>query len=400
MNKEDICKIIDGIDDRFVEEASHIRKKRNNIYKFAGLAACLAVAVLAGVAISQSDFVTPPPVSTDMTTNESGSGDKNVSENFPAPEIVTEPAIYTEEINTEALGELDMAIAPKWDDRITSDKYAELILADRTYASQRTEISADFIGGFITDAEMSCYDIYEDKTYTINAKVYEISNISTDCAVAIKIGDEESFNVYVNVWYEPETLGDFLSDLDLKNTVSFGKAYIDIYEYTELSTSHTEIIYADFDDNVIWNLLSDCLGAENVEYNHPYERIGVETNIELLGYKNISFCITPDGYIITNILGTQKCFFVGTDKFEEFDKYLKENVASKQHSYVNEINRDGTIPGKGDEGESTPPYNPDAPVMISPGYNPETDSAPPVSAGSSGAELPTDFIVEETTKIN
>ena len=393
MNKENIYKIADGIDDRFIEEAAAVKKRKSNVYKYAGLAACVAVAITAGALISQSNFVSPPPVSTDSTTNQSAAGDKEIAE------IVTSPAIYTEEINTEALIETEMAIAPKWDDRITSDKYAELILADRTYASQRTEISADNIGEFISDSEMSGYDIYEDKTYTINAKVYEIRNISTDCAVAIKIGDEESFNVYVNVWYEPETLGDFLSDLDLKNTVSFGKAYIDIYEYSELSTSHTEIIYADFDDSVIWNLISGCPDAENVEYNHPYDRIGVETNIPLLGYKNISFCITPDGYIITNILSTQKCFFVGEDKFDEFDRYLKENVAFKEHSYVNEINPDGTIPGKGDEGETTPAYNPNEPELIAPGYNPETDAAPPVSAGSA-ADYPADSIVEETTKIN
>ncbi len=398
MNKEYTADILSGIDDRFIEEAAQIRKKKSKAYRFAGIAACMAVAIAAGVLISQSDFITPPPVSTDAETTEAAAG-KNTQEDTPVAEIVTEPAIYYEGENTESGGELSIGIAPKWDDRITSDKYPELFLGDTPYSSQRTEISSENIGEFIADSEMTGYDIYEDKTYTIAAKVFAVKNISTDCAVAVKIGDENTYNVYVNVWYEPKNLGAFISDLDLYNTVSFGKAYIDIYEYTELATSHTEIIYADFDDSVIWKLLSDCLGAENVEYNHPYDRIGIETNLPLFGYKNISFCITPDGYVITNILSTQKCFFVGTDKFGELDRYLKENVAFKEHSYVNE-NRDGTVPGKGEAGETTPGYNPDEPEMVVPGYNPETDAAPPTGAGASVSDYPADIIVEETTRIN
>ena len=384
MKKEKISEIISLTDDRFIEEAAVVTKKPKHIFRYVGLAACLAVAVVAGIVISQSDFVTPPPVSTEETTGNESGGGKNTQEITPSPEIVTTPAI---EIATEG----EMAIMPQWDDLAVPMRYMETKLGDITYSTQNQQIPAENVLSFLGSTEMSGYDIYTDTTYTVNAQIYSIKSVSTDCAVAIKIDDGEEYYVYGNSWYEPDSLGDFINDLDLKNTVVFRKAYIDEYEYFDNGSEHKQRIYADFDDNVIWDMLSDVLDAKNVEYNHPYDRIGIETDLPKLGYKNISFCITPDGYIITNILGTQKCFFIGTEKFKVFDEYLKDNVPFKEYSNVYNLNPDGTIPGKGEEAQSTPGYNPNEDVVPD-YYVPGASTAPPY--------MPDSNIVETTTKIN
>lgn len=384
MKKEKISEIISLTDDRFIEEAAVIKKRPVKIFRYAGIAACLAVAVVAGVVISQSDFVTPPPVSTETTTGNESGGGKNTQEITPSPEIVTTPAI---EIVTEA----EMMISPKWDDRITSDKFPEVMLGEIPYASQRTEIAAENIGSFLSDAVMSGYDIYEDKTYTINAKIYSLKNISTDCAVAVKIGDEDKYYVYINVWYTPETLGDLIDDIDMKNTVSFGKAYKDYTDYDK--KEFVSVVFADFDDSIVWNMILSDTGIKNIEYDRFKEMlISVSVDIPLLGYKNISLGVTKDGYIVTNIMSTQKCFFIGTEKAEAFEAYISENVAFKEMATVYE-NPDGTIPGKG---ETTPGYNPDE-VIISPPYNPATDKAPPEA--SIRPVLP-DSVIEATTNIH
>lgn len=392
MKKEKISEIISLIDDRFVEEAGKVSRKPIPVFRYAGIAACIAVAVIAGVFISQSDYITPPPVSTDETTNESGGG-KDVAEIAPSPEIVTEPAI-------EFVTEAEMMISPKWEDRITPDKYPEFFLGEKPYASQRTEIAPENIGSFLADSEMSGYDIYEDKTYTIGAKAYSINNISTDCAVAVKIGDEDKYYVYVNVWYTPETLGDLITAIDMKNTLSFGKAYKNYSDYDK--GEHISLIFADFDDSIVWNMILSDESVKNIEYDSFKDMlISLSVDIPILGYKNISLGVTKDGYIVTNIMNTQKCFFIGTEKAEAFEKYISENIPYKETVTVYE-NPDGTVPGKGnaDAGQSTPGYNPDAPVQISPAYNPETDSAPPESSASSSTTVYADAIVEETTKIN
>ena len=284
-----------------------------------------------------------------------------------------------------------MMICPKWEDRITSDKFPEVMLGETSYASQRTEIAAENIGKFISDTVMSGYDIYEDKTYTTVAKVYSVKNISTECAVAVRIGNEEVYYVYINVWYTPETLGDLIDAIDMKNTVSFGKAYKDYTDYDK--KEFVSVVFADFDDSIVWNMLLTDTEVKNIEYDRFKEMlISVSVDIPLLGYKNISLGVTKDGYIVTNIMSTQKCFFIGTEKAEAFEAYISENVAFKEMVTVYE-NPDGTIPGKG---ETTPGYNPDE-VIISPPYNPATDKAPPEA---SIRPVRPDTVIEAATQLN
>ncbi|MBQ6898502.1 MAG: hypothetical protein IJN70_05915 [Clostridia bacterium] len=390
MKKEKISEIISLTDDRFIEEAAVVTKKPKHIFRYVGLAACLAVAVIAGIVISQSDFVTPPPVSTEETTGNESGGGKNTQEITPSPEIVTSPAI-----EIELVTEAEMMISPKWEDRITSDKFPEVMLGETSYASQRTEIAAENIESFISDAVMSGYDIYEDKTYTINAKVYSVKNISTDCAVAVKIGDESVYYVYVNVWYTPETLGDLIDAIDMKNTASFGKAYKNYTDYDK--GEHINVIFADSDDSIVWNMILSDTSVKNIEYDRFKDMlISVSVDIPLLGYKNISLGVTKDGYIVTNIMSTQKCFFIGTEKAEAFEKYISENIAFKETATVYE-RPDGAVPGKG---EITPGYNPDKKVT-SPPYNPETDAVPPYAGtGQSTPPALSDYVIEATTEIN
>ena len=396
MNKEQLSQMLSGIDERFIEEAASIKKK-NRVYKYASAAAVLAVLIIAGFAFFGGN-VNTPPVITDNTTiasQESGNKENKVPELTPeiAPEIGTQPS-------DEQLTQTGCLALPRWEDLAIPLRYGEATLGDITYSTMNTEISEDNVLGYLGSTKMQGFAFYTDKTYEVTGEIYSIRSIAKECAVAVRIDGGKEYYVYVNSWYEPEDLGEFISDLDLKNNVRFGEAYIDTYEYHDLYSSHKRITYADFDDSVIWDLLETSLSAKNTEYNHPYERIGVSTDLPLLGYKDISFCITPDGYVITNILNTQKCFYIGTEKFTEFDEYLKNNVSFKENTTVYEKNPDGSIPGKEVvSGQSTPGYDPDAPVEIAPPYNPETDSAPPETITK--GELPEDFLVaEETTRIN
>lgn len=377
MKKEKISEIISNIDESFIEESAMAVKKKIPVYKYVSIAACLAVMIIAGIFISQSDFVTPPPVKTEETTsNESGGGENKVPEIAPAPEIVTEPAIETVTGGTSCMK------IPPWDALTTSEKYREVTLSGITYYSQVQKIDEASVLSFIEDTTMQGYDPYEDKTYTENAKIYSITSISTECAVAVKIGTEDEYYVYVNSYYEPDTLGDLISDLDLKNTVSFGKAYKDYTDYDK--KEFVSVVFADFDDSIVWNMLLTDTEVKNIEYDRFKEMlISVSVDIPLLGYKNISLGVTKDGYIVTNIMSTQKCFFIGTEKAEAFEAYISENVAFKEMVTVYE-NPDGTIPGKGEvqtspaydpsAGQSTPPYDPEAGRGQSvPGYDPDTE---------------------------
>ena len=69
MKKEKISEIISNIDESFIEESAMAVKKKIPVYKYVSIAACLAVMIIAGIFISQSDFTALPPVKTEETTS-------------------------------------------------------------------------------------------------------------------------------------------------------------------------------------------------------------------------------------------------------------------------------------------------------------------------------------------
>ncbi len=332
MNKKNISDIVSDIDSRFIEEAASVKKKKVPIIKFVSLAACIAVFVAVGMFFFNNDFISPQisPTKQDETTTN-------------AEEI----AATIEKSETETYSGLESVAAPKWNDMITPQKYGEMQIGTVTYSSQVYEIAQENVFEFVTQTQLTGYDIYEDKNYKIDAEAYSIKNINKECALAVKFSGEDKFYVYVNVWYIPETLEEFIVSLNLKENLSFGNAY---YDYVE-GNRDIYLKFSDFDDRLVWDMILDDTKVESVDYNGLYEKLlDISVEIELLGENNKMLCVTSDGYVITNLLNTQKSFFIGEEKAKVFANYIFENVEYKENITVFE-NSDGSVAGKAD---STP----------------------------------------------
>ncbi len=397
MKKENISEIISATDEKYIEEAASPVKKKKTAVRITAIAASLAVLLIAGITVSRTDLI--KHYEEQPSSGEVPSG--VISPMAPPAEIATSPAI-------EIAPEGEIAILPRWEELSTAQKFSEVKTENRTYSTTAQPIEDEYIAELISDTSLSGYDLYEDKQYSETGKVYSIRNINQECAVAVKIGEESTYYVYVNSDYSPLTLGDFINDLDLRSTLVFGKAYKDTYEFTDTSSSHTRRTYEDFDDSIIWDmLLSDTKAArtERTEYENTLNGIDISISLPLLGYKNISFDITDDGYIVTNILGTQKCFFIGTEKSAEFNEYLEKNVKYNETTDVYEY--PPSTPGTGEV--VSPGYNPDMPVT-SPAFDPQRDNnsgnsssstpaVPTPAPAPEPAPVPDSFIAVETTQI-
>lgn len=377
MKKEEISGIISRIDEKYIEEAVEVKRKKSPVIRYVSIAACLVVAVSAGIFISQSGIfnMNPTELGNKLQNGYPVAGEGEVGKNTPeSGETVTNPAIYTEEIATVL----------RWEDITNARRYGELKTGDMTYSTMDCELSADKADEFLCDCEMTGYDIYTDKTYTTKAQVYSIKNISEKCAVAVKFQDEDKYYVYTNFYYSPDSLGEMINDLNLRETLSFGIAYYG-YEDTDADAYVTRV-YADFDDSIVWNMLLSDEGVKNTPFDGFYESgVDISISIPLLGFENISFDVTAEGYIVTNIMHTRKCFFVGKEKTEAFCEYLSENVKYKENTVVREPSYD-IAPGKGENEMVTPGYDPQAP-----------NSYPPVSPSRSEVILPDDVVEAVTT---
>lgn len=324
MNKKNISDIVSNIDSRFIDEAASVKKKNISLVRYVAIAACVAVFVIAGVIVFNNDFTNPQI----LPTNQA--------------ETTT---VANEHTETENQTESGCVVAPQWTDMITPQKYGEMKIGEVTYLTQIYEIAREHIFEFVAETQLTGYDIYESKTYTADAKVYSIKNINEECALAVNFSGEDKYYVYINAWYTPKTLEEFIVSLNLKENLSVGKAY---YDYIE-ENKDIMLEFSDFDDSIVWNMLLNNTDAKNVEYDGLYDKLLVMSiDVELLGEEDIVLFITSDGYLITNLLNTQKSFFIGEEKAKIFADYVFENIDYKETVTVFK-NSDGTVAGKQDD---------------------------------------------------
>ena len=207
-----------------------------------------------------------------------------------------------------------------------TQKFPYLSFNGYEYSTADKVIPEDKVGKKITSATLTGTDRYTGKTYAINADIYGIAGISKNCAVSLKFEGYDELYVCRNSGYRPETLGQLTDDLNLKNTLTFGKAYATIQKD---KNSYAQTEYSGLDGEKVWEMLLSDRELKNVKdydsMNFGKELISVSINIELLGYENISLTVTEDGYLTTNILDTGKAFFIGKEKAEEFYGYVREN---------------------------------------------------------------------------
>lgn len=228
-------------------------------------------------------------------------------------------------------------IVPRWEEMSTTQQFSEVKYDNSQYTSKHTKISDNNIGDNIGTAILTGYDIYTSNTYSKNAYLYTINNISDECAIVVKFEDSSEHYVYTNAYYRPATLGEFIEKLDLIENISFGTVYYNCWNIdSEGNREYESIEFYDVDDKVILNMLFGNTTVANVHNDNDshISLMTVSVNIPLLGYENISVSVSEDGYLTTNILDTGKTFYIGEDTVKEFVNYVVENYTGYKIVYI------------------------------------------------------------------
>ena len=332
--KNKMIHAIGGIDDKFIDEAARPSRKKAVIIKWCAAAAgfCVIAGLAAAVWISSGAngiFLSKESNSAgealEGTLSEEYDGDYKA--NGTADTAPGDSETYTEEADdmvSEPTSSHDMYEVPSWDDMTVTQKFPYLSFNGYEYSTADRTVPEESAGKKITSATLTGTDSRTGKTYAINADIYEIAGISKNCAVSIKFEGYKELYVCRNSGYRPETLGQLTDDLNLRETLTFGKAYATVKK----GDTYTETEYSGLDGEKVWEMLLSDRELKNVKdydsMNFGKELISVSINIELL-YRNISLAVTEDGYLTTNILDTGKAFFIGKKKAENFAEYVREN---------------------------------------------------------------------------
>ena len=236
--------------------------------------------------------------------------------------------VKIKEIADETDTLLDLERIPYWEDMEIYDQYSQIVLDGIEYRAGRGEVAADQLGTKLGDIIAYGWDEYaniagEDAVRYCNATIYEIKNMSAQCAVAVQYEGTDVCYSADNSSYRPATLGQFVEDLDLKNTLAVNRAF---YEYRKPIGGYTSIQFENIDKAKVFDLLLSDAAAANeysdLDFEQPETILDISVDVPILGYENISLSVCEDGYIMTNILSTGKQFFVGEENTKAFVEYV------------------------------------------------------------------------------
>lgn len=254
--------------------------------------------------------------------------------------------VYGDSSSTESA----TAIVPRWEEMSISQQFSEVNYNNNRYSSRTTKIERDKIGNKIGTAILTGYDTYTKTSYNKNGDIYSVNDLSQKCVIAVQFENDSDYYVYVNSYYKPTTLGEFMEDLNLKNIVSFGTIHYNYWNKNlECNMEYSKIEFYNVDNNIIWQMLFNDVNLKNIYSDndtgiHTSENYSIEIGVDipLLGYKNISVSLTDKGYLITNILDSGKAFYIGESKVQDFLNYIIDNYDGYKIIYVNKEQKETT----------------------------------------------------------
>ena len=335
MTSKDILNALGDIEESYITEANgRIKSKKGIIIRYSAMAACLLI-VAAG-AFAAVKMIPRGKMKNSAAPSETY---EDYDEEFSVTDEATDKTNGTK-ANGSAKGNSTSSSTAlterikRWDEKTNTEKFPIVKINGAEYGVANRPIPYDKIGNSITKLTVLGCDEYTNSEYASNAEIYEIKGISAECAAAVKYDADGKYYVCRNSHYKPETLGQFMNDLSLKENLTFVS-----FSGTQMKNGKAvcDVEYTNADKAKVWELLFSDTAAKAVkDYDSmDFERaadIGID--LKLLGYKNISLAVTRDGYLTTNILDTGKAFYIGKPAAEKFLSYLEKDCKTTvKHKY-------------------------------------------------------------------
>lgn len=263
----------------------------------------------------------------------------------------------------------EIYFVPHWEDMEIYEQYSNIEFSGNHYNVRAGMVESNQLGKELGTLTAEGHDEYaylagEDAARFYPAAIHEIKGISPSCAIAVCYEGDDVFYAAVNSHYRPETLGQFIQDLNLKDTLQFN--YVD-YNFFKESGEYTTVYFENVESSKIWEFLLSDENAKNeysdFDFDQVEELLSISVDVPLLGYENISITLYEDGYLTTNILDTGKKFYIGTENAQSFFRYVIDECEGYEIIFQYAIEPD--IPETDLEETNTITPTP-APVVIKP----------------------------------
>ncbi len=305
MNNKNMLHAIGQIDDRFIEEAAPVAKKKPAWHRWtAAAAACLLL--VAGLLVW-------PLLRGEPTPEANGRYKYTIQQREAA------------------------ALVLRWEDRTLSERYLEMTFGEIRYSTRGQAIDASRLGAKLGKCDAWGFDHYTDRTYHQDFAVYEITGIQSEKLVAVCM--EGNYYVFRMEGYNPPaTFGELMTAYNLTENLPLSRfSYGDAYHLLE-------------EDAFVWQILAECADAPVVEdddFRVSGKHISFTATSEALGIYKRVFFVTEDGYVKTNILDYGYVYYIGQEAAGRIIEHaLSKAAETEMEPYTNFIA--GTITGIGD----------------------------------------------------
>lgn len=341
MQSRKLFESFSDVREDFIEEAQERQEKRNNTGRWLRWAAAAACAcLLAGTAFLLRDQLGLSAAQNAET--EAGGSD---GRRWPVKII---------EIDGNGQEEQLAAFVIPWEDREIYNQYAAVLFDGRLYLAngpatidpEKLDEEPAEITAFSYEGGLTPEDIDYTPEHQISAKVSLMQGVSPECAVAVQYEGTEEWYPALNHSYAPQTLGQFVDDLNLRENLTFGTI-----TYTYWSDGeYAQVNFDSVDSGKIWEMLLSNAEAENVcwelgagafftlfdpEEGEPREILGISVSIPILGEENLALQVREDGYLWTNLMGmTEKAFLIGEENTRAFVDYVLNECEGYAIQYV------------------------------------------------------------------
>ena len=216
------------------------------------------------------------------------------------------------EIRTEIVTRTESSHEVIWNEKTLAERFPEFEYNGKTYSLTWQTVADDNIDGKLGEVTLTGFDNSTNTYHTINGDVFKIKNISDNCNSALKFEGSDIYYIYFNRDYFPQTLGEFMDDTDIGNTLSLNNMYIK--GSSAVSENAREVLLT---------LFNSCREVQNTDdYSHHKNIVSFSAGIPILGVNNKSIALTDDGYLITNIMEYGYSFYIGEENVNEFCKQI------------------------------------------------------------------------------
>ena len=350
MKPNELLDAIGKVDDAYIEIARSKPKTDKKIWiTVASVAACLCIAAVGVFGLSSikkltkieldetltdptttgtsaqatnesTNILLVPPTVSESTTEKNTTANNTSNENTTEPPTATDPpCIWYDTRKRDKSKTINITMSARewpWNCKEIHQQFTFVDYNGNSYVIRsHNTLSKDKVGKKLGKTTMRGYDIYEDKTYTTTCEIHEIEGVDSSRFIAVKYQGYDGYYVFnTRDSNPPATLGDLITALNLTETFPLTTIYHNSKKYR----------LTEADSDILWDMFLKHTDAKTLE-TEPIpsgkKKLSFVIVSEELGSDNLSWGLSDNGYIRTNIDNYGYEYYIGEAAVDEIVKY-------------------------------------------------------------------------------